>query len=578
MMYTLLSRRPDRPVLQNEHCLLEMTAMARTVHEQNQGDGSGRSFAQRAMAGTLALGLLGSIWMLWGATAAHADDRGPAGRPQMVDVLIGFKNTPGPQEEQLVRGVGGRVRDRFWLVPTIAATVPEPALRALQNDRRVQIIEPDGVFELFSDAAYASELKNTWGVERIGTGVVHKSASGQGIGIGVAVLDSGLDTNHPEFAANYAGGYNFHDKNSNVFDDDGHGTHVAGTVAAARDGFGVVGVAPEISLYALRTLGRNGGSFSSVIAALEWCVKHNAAVAAGDKVGALIRVTNNSYGSSQNPGLQVQAAFDNSYAAGILHIAAAGNSGSPSGNNNTVGFPAAYASVVAVAATNQNDTRPSWSSTGPAVEISAPGVGINSTLPGSTYGAYSGTSMASPHVAGAAALILSQYALHGYQELPGPAAMRDLLALTAVPLGKPNHYGAGLVDVAAAVALVIAGAPNSGEETPPEDETTPGDDPMTKTLKVDSIRYSNSGKHLDITLQVVDAASVTSPVSGALARAAVYRNGSLLRTFEGTTGADGTVTFRVTNARNGTYSTEILAVELQGWDWDGQTPANSFVR
>ena len=153
---------------------------------------------------------------------------------------------------------------------------------------------------------------------------------------------------------------------------------------------------PAVFLYALKVLNAQGsGSWSDVIAALQWAVNNG------------IQVTNNSYGSGRNPGGTVEAAFANAEAAGLVNVAAAGNSGNCGGKGNKVGWPARYSSVIAVGATNQNDGRPCFSSAGPDVELAAPGVAINSTIPGGGYDQYHGTSMASPHVAGTAALVIS---------------------------------------------------------------------------------------------------------------------------------------------------------------------------
>jgi subtilisin family serine protease len=358
-----------------------------------------------------------------------------AAQPNLVPVLIGFNRQPGPAEEALVRRAGGSIKYTYHLVPGIAATVPENAIAGLRRNPNVTVVEPDGLFHKID-----AELDNTWGVKRIGAGTVHASGN-KALNVRVAIIDSGIDYNHPDLKNNYAGGFNFVGNNSNPMDDNGHGTHVAGTVAAIKNAVGVVGVAPEARLYGLKVLGANGsGSFSNVIKALQWAVDNG------------IKITNNSYGSSGDPGTLVKAAFDNSYAAGVLHIAAAGNSGNCSGNTNSVGYPARYASVVAVAATNQSDVRPCFSSTGPAVELSAPGVTIRSTKMGGGYVDYSGTSMASPHVAGVAALVL------GTGATLSNVQVRDILTSTAVDLGaagKDTHYGYGLVNAVAAVGGVV---------------------------------------------------------------------------------------------------------------------------
>lgn len=348
-----------------------------------------------------------------------------AGPPEMVKVLIGFDRQPGPDEEGIVRGAGGDIKYTYHLVSAIAASVPEAAIQGLLRNPRVTRVEPD------TDVyAIDAELDNAWGVKRIGAGTVH--SYNKGTGIKVAIIDTGIDWNHPDLNANYKGGYDFVNSDNDPMDDNGHGTHVAGIVAAEDDGSGVVGVAPEVALYALKILGADGGgSYSDVIAALEWAVDNG------------IQVTNNSYGSSGDPGETVKAAFDNAYTAGVLHIAAAGNSGNPPGIGDKVIYPARWASVIAVAATDQSDSRARWSSTGPAVELAAPGVYVYSTYWDDTYATVSGTSMASPHVAGTAALVMVAY--------PGwtNVQVRSQLQNTADDLGaagKDNLYGYGLVD------------------------------------------------------------------------------------------------------------------------------------
>ena len=157
-------------------------------------------------------------------------------------VLIGFTQRPGPAEQALVRGVGGKVRYAYHIVNAIAATIPEAAIDALRRNPNVTHVDPDcRVF------ATDSELDNSWGVKHIGAGAVHDGGN-KGAGIAVAIIDSGIDYDHPDLNDNYAGGYDFVNTDTDPMDDYGHGTHVAGTVAAEDDDAGVVGVAPEADL------------------------------------------------------------------------------------------------------------------------------------------------------------------------------------------------------------------------------------------------------------------------------------------------------------------------------------------
>ena len=146
-------------------------------------------------------------------------------------------------------------------------------------------------------------------------------------------------------------------------------------------------------------------------------------------------------------------AFDSAEAAGVLHVAAAGNSGNAGGGGDNVIYPARFESVIAVAATDENDSRASFSSTGPAVELSAPGVSIYSTIPGGGYGAGDGTSFASPHAAGAAALVISAGVVDANGNGRTNDEVRAILTQAADDLGATGRdalYGWGLVNAARA--------------------------------------------------------------------------------------------------------------------------------
>jgi len=343
---------------------------------------------------------------------------------ERVPVFIGFRQTPGPSEQALVRAHGGAIKYSYTLVPAVAASIPEPAIQGLMRNPNVTYIEP--VLKV-----YAVAQTVPWGVERIGAGIVHTGGN-NGAGVKVAIIDSGIDYNHPDLDDNYkVGGKDFVNDDDDPMDDAGHGTHVAGTVAAEDNGVGVVGVAPGASLYAYKVLDASGsGDYSDIIAAMQQCVTDG------------IQVANLSLGSSGDPGETVKAAFDNAEAAGVVIVAAAGNSGNRRGTRDKVIYPARYESCIAVAATDSSDYRAYFSSTGPDVEISAPGVSINSTLLGGGYGYKSGTSMASPHVAGVVALMIKA----------NVADVRTKLQDTADYLGNPLWYGYGLVNAVEAVA------------------------------------------------------------------------------------------------------------------------------
>ncbi len=396
--------------------------------------------------------LLGGVCLAL-VLASVLQAQGPPGQDR-VRVIIGFRNQPGAGEQALIRGAGGTVRHTFWLVPAIAAEVPSVALQGLRNNPNVTNVDLDVEVH-----AIDAELDASWGVKHIGSGIVH-DAGNKGAGVKVCVIDSGVDYTRPDLDANYLGGWDFVNDDADPFDDRGHGTHVAGTILAEDDNAGVVGAAPEATVLAYKILGSNGsGSFSDAIAALQQCL-----TAGG-------QVTNNSYGSASDPGPTVQQAFDNAEALGLLHVAAAGNLTLPVGTCS-VGYPARYSSVIAVTATDSNNNIASFSCRGPEAELAAPGVNIMSTVPTgnctncseSGYATLSGTSMASPHVAGVAALVIAT----GIADGNGNGRINDDVRLrlqqTADDLGaagRDSIYGFGLVDADGAAPPPPADPPAS---------------------------------------------------------------------------------------------------------------------
>jgi len=274
-----------------------------------------------------------------------------------------------------------------------------------------------------------------WGVDRIDAEVVWSTYTGSGIN--VAILDTGIDTDHPDLKDNIKGGINIINPRKSYNDDNGHGTHCAGIVVALDNEIGVIGVAPEAFLYAVKVLDRRGsGWLSDVIEGIEWCI-------------GKVQIINMSFGSDSYSKSLEEACKKAYNEKNILLVAAAGNDGNEAGSGDNVDYPAAYNSVIAVAATDKNDERARWSSTGPGVELSAPGVDILSTWLGGTYEEHSGTSMAAPHVTGVAALVIS----FGTTSAP---EVRATLTSTAEDLGDPGwdtKYGYGLVDAASAMEV-----------------------------------------------------------------------------------------------------------------------------
>lgn len=304
--------------------------------------------------------------------------------------------------------------------PVIAVQLPENALEAVVNNPIVEYVELDGKVK-------ASSQMTPWGVSHVKATDVHQmGVTGRGIKVGV--LDTGIDYMHEDLRV--IGGATFVEGSTDYLDDNGHGTHVAGTVAALNNTIGVLGTATQASLYAIKVLDEYGsGNYSDVVAGIEWAITNQ------------INILNMSFGGSSS-SLTLQAAVDKAYNSGLLLIASAGNNGYD--RKGTITYPAAYDSVIAVGAVDQNNKRASFSSVGRELELMAPGVEIQSTIPGG-FAVKSGTSMAAPHVTGVAALLWE--AKSGLTNVQ----VRNTLNITATWLGDAFSYGNGIVDAQAAI-------------------------------------------------------------------------------------------------------------------------------
>ena len=334
--------------------------------------------------------------------------------------------------------------------PIVSAQLTESEIQALRMNGNVAAVEDDtpcyaagyGPYQHLQDC-------EPWPVttETIPDGVKQVEApsawdTSKGKGIRVAVLDTGIDYEHPDLKYNYVGGKSFVKGVSSPMDDHCHGTHCAGTIAAAMNGVGVIGIAPEASLYAVKVLDKNAsGLFSWSIAGIDWCMNNN------------IQIISMSLGSASVPeavGLICNAAW----CQGLLIVAGAGNQqGNPvPPQQSNVDYPARYKNVIAVSSVNSNDVIALNSGRGPEVDLCAPGVEILSTLPKDKYGKMSGTSVACPHVSGVAALAWGAHPTAKNEQI------WNLIASTAKDLGisgPDSKYGYGRVDAAAAVGATF---------------------------------------------------------------------------------------------------------------------------
>lgn len=423
----------------------------------------------------------------------------PAISAQAEGFLVGLRLPPTTAEAaaleaaqaaiaQEVQALGGEVKYRYRLIPTVLVDLPAEAAAQLMGSPAVSYVEPDGQVGIPEpEGAEPERIELSfewlpWGVERIGADKVHHppkartawaalalfgslltslrlrrrgrallllamllstlSLTGCGLiyirvqpatvgfmgeGVRVALLDSGIDMDHLDLRKNYRGGYDFVNDDPEPRDDNGHGTEVAGVLAARENGFGLIGVAPRAELWAVKVLDETAhGQISDLVRGLEWAVEHG------------MQIVNMSLGVTEDYKT-LREAVRAAWEAGLLLVAPSGN------DSGRVLYPAAYPEVIAVSATDKHDRLAWFSNTGPEVELTAPGVEIPTTSLGNRYTLANGTSFAAPHVAGVAALLISA-------GVEGNEALRARLDGTAQDLGlEVTAQGYGLVDAVSAV-------------------------------------------------------------------------------------------------------------------------------
>lgn len=390
-------------------------------------------FSLKAIIGLLLFAALLSAFMTLAPAAQAA--------PKRV-VVVFDPASPAADRRDAVMGRGCAIIRELSIVPAEVVYLPEQAAEqareSLLKHAQVTRVEDDIEVRALEAApgavAAARPAKPTpkptpppppqtlpWGVAKIQADQAWAVSSGLLVKVGI--LDTGIDVDHPDLVGNIAGGTNIIRPNKLYDDDNGHGTHVAGIVAAVDNSIGVVGVAKRAKLYGVKVLNAAGSGWMSDIAAgLEWCVNNQ------------IQVVNMSLGATADSQTLHDACIA-ARAAGVVMVVAAGNEGGP------VCYPGAYAEVICVVATDSANHLTSWDNFGSAVDVAAPGVSVYSTYKGGGYSTLSGTSMATPHVAGVAALVLYN------QPAYTPDQVQSAVTSTATNLGyDAAHQGAGLVN------------------------------------------------------------------------------------------------------------------------------------
>lgn len=301
----------------------------------------------------------------------------------------------------------------------------ERVIQALNSDPAVRVAEPDYIYRTTQSLPNDTRFGDLWGLHNTGQQGGTPDADIDApeawvISMGrsnfrVAVIDTGVDHTHKDLKANILRrsngtviGMDFYNNDNNPMDDNGHGTHVAGTIAATgNNSLGVIGVAPLTKIMPIKFLSAGGfGSLSDAIRSIDFARVNGA------------RVINNSWGGGGFSYLMLEA-IKRCEAAGVFLVCAAGNDGM--NVDDTPMFPAGYnrlvTNLISVASTNRQDLRSAFSNYGEFVDVAAPGEDILSTVPGDAYQWLSGTSMASPHAAGVMALINSRFSGLTYDQM-----------------------------------------------------------------------------------------------------------------------------------------------------------------
>jgi minor extracellular protease Epr len=333
-----------------------------------------------------------------------------------VDKLILFKNHV---DKSLIEKLGGTILEGYKNIPAVRVSIPEESANLIRHNSSIKSIEDEQKLKI-------AEQTEGWGVSAIqATKAWHSHYTGKNVK--VAVIDSGI---YPHEDLSIAGGKSFVSYTNSYTDDNGHGTHIAGIIAAKDNNTGIVGIAPDVQLYAVKVLNSKGsGIMSDIIAGIDWAITNK------------MDIINLSLGSMEKSSI-LEDTINRAYSSGILVVAAAGNDGNSEGTGDMVDFPAKYDSVISVAATDSQNKRASFSSTGAKVDFAAPGVNIISTVLDNQYAAYSGTSMATAFVTGDLALLKEIYPTMSNQDLV------EQLKKKALDLGAPGPdplYGNGLI-------------------------------------------------------------------------------------------------------------------------------------
>lgn len=364
------------------------------------------------------------------------------GAAKASTILVKFK--PGVSEQAmntLHQKLGTKVKKTISGINVQVVQLPDGAhvadfVKEFKGKSEVAYAEPNFITHSFF-VPNDPDFSNQWNLQKINAPEAWDVSQG---GFGpIAVVDTGIDSNHPDLSGEVESGYNFIADNTDTSDDNGHGTHVAGIIeAATNNGIGVASIGFKGTLLPVKVLDSTGsGTDGDVASGITYAVDHGA------------KIINLSLGGSDFSQTE-QDAVNYATEHGVIVVAAAGNN-----SNNSPVYPASDQGVLAVSASDQNDNLASFSSFGPDVFVSAPGVDITSTYNTGGYAQMSGTSMAAPHLSGLLGLALSSKNASGTNILDAIKKTSDKIGPFAYDSNGWNEYfGYGRIDAGKLLAYL----------------------------------------------------------------------------------------------------------------------------
>lgn len=369
------------------------------------------------------------------------------------EIVVRFAPSPDDTTlKRLLAAMDGKIKRRSGNVMIIKSKS-----KSTEEMMRIAAEHPDSVYAEPNYLLLPNRIPNDpfyqryqWNLPMIGMERGWEISRGSNQVI-VAVVDTGVDLRHPDFRNQLVTGYNVLNGSNRPFDDNGHGTHVAGIIAARTNNQnGIAGMNWNSKLMAVKAIGADGsGTAFDIAEGIRWAVDHGA------------RVINLSVGN-YTPSAALREACKYAYSKNVILVAASGND-----NTDQPSYPAAYPEVLSVAAVDHQKHRAEFSNFGPYVDVAAPGVDIASTYIYSDYAALSGTSMACPHVVGLAALLVSKAPNLNNKDV------MNIIQSTATDLGPPgkdSYFGYGLINARAALekaAQMVKNSEKKQEKAPP---------------------------------------------------------------------------------------------------------------